>query len=96
MVVVFFAAVGLGPPAAAQNKTPEDEIVANLAGGRIIVHVTKDDVIAFAAIDQPIELGSVPPRVMQLDSTHVGVLLGASEWRLPADPKPGRRGPDTW
>jgi hypothetical protein len=88
--IVFLAAVYVGPSAAAQNKNPEDEIVANLAGGRVIVHVTKDDVIAFAAIDQPIELGSVPPRVMQLDGTHVGVLLGASEWRLPADPKPVR------
>ena len=78
------------PTFAAQNKNPEDEIVANLAGGRVIVHVTKDDVIAFAAIDQPIELGSVPPRILQLDGTHVGVLLGASEWRLPADPKPVR------
>lgn len=88
--IVFFAAVPLGSAASAQNKNPEDEIVANLAGGRVIVHVTKDDVIAFAAIDQPIELGSVPPRIMQLDGTHVGVLLGASEWRLPADPKPVR------
>ena len=88
--IVLLAALGLAPKSAAQNKSTEDEIVANLAGGRVIVHVTKDDVIAFAAIDQPIESGSVPPRVMQLDGTHVGVLLGASEWRLPADPKPVR------
>jgi hypothetical protein len=66
-----------------------DEIVANLAGGRVIVHVAKDKII-FAAIDQPIEAKSVPPRVVQLDSTHVGVLLGASEWQVPADPKPVR------
>jgi hypothetical protein len=74
----------------AQSQGREDEIVANLAGGRVIVHVTKDNVIVFAAIDQPVETGSVPPRVMELDNTHVGVLLGASEWRLPADPKPVR------
>ena len=67
----------------------EDEIIANLAGGRVIVHVAKE-VIIFAAIDQPVERNSIPPRVMNLDSTHVGVLFGAAEWRIPADPKPIR------
>src|SRR5258708_559258 len=67
----------------------EDEIVANLAGGRAIVHVAKD-VIVFAAIDQPVERNSIPPRVMDLDGTHIGVLFGASEWRIPSDPKPIR------
>jgi hypothetical protein len=67
----------------------EDEIVANLAGGRVIIHVARD-VILFAAIDQPVERNSVPPRVMSLDASHIGVLLGASEWRVPADPKPIR------
>ena len=76
--------------AAAQSQDTEKEIVANLAGGRVIVHVTKDNVIVFAAIDHPVEAGSVPPRVADLDSTHIGVMLGASEWRLPADPKPIR------
>jgi hypothetical protein len=76
--------------ASAQEKDAESEIVANLAGGRVIVHVTKDEVIVFGAIDQPVEAGSIPPRILELDSTHVGILLGASEWRLPADPKPVR------
>ncbi|HKV62044.1 MAG TPA: hypothetical protein VJO16_09035 [Candidatus Acidoferrum sp.] len=67
----------------------EDEIVASLAGGRAIVHVAKDAII-FAAIDQPVEKNSVPPRVMNLDATHIGILFGSSEWRIPADPKPIR------
>jgi hypothetical protein len=67
----------------------EGEIVASLAGGRVIVHVAKD-VVLFAAIDQPIETRSIPPRVMELDSTHVGVILGATEWQSPAEPKPVR------
>jgi hypothetical protein len=79
-----------GSARAPQSQDAEKEIVANLAGGRVIVHVTKDNVIVFAAIDHPVEAGSVPPRVAELDSTHIGVLLGASEWRLPADPKPIR------
>ena len=75
--------------ALAQEQQHEDEIVANLAGGRAIVHVAKD-VIVFAAIDQPVERNSIPPRVMDLDATHIGVLFGASEWRVPADPQPAR------
>jgi hypothetical protein len=73
-----------------QLRATESEIVANLAGGRVIVHVAKDDLILFATIDHPVETGSVPPRLLSLDSTHVGILLGASEWREPADPKPIR------
>jgi len=75
---------------AAQNQAPEDEIVANLAGGRVIVHVARDGNIVFAAINHPVEAGGVPPRVLEVDATHVAVLLGASEWRLPADPNPVR------
>jgi hypothetical protein len=74
----------------AQVQTPEDEIVANLAGGRVIIHVARDGNILFAAIDHPVEAGGIPPRVVELDAMHVAVLLGASEWRLPADPKPVR------
>jgi hypothetical protein len=80
----------LSSRACAQTRDHEDEIIANLAGGRVIIHVTKDDVIVFGAIDQPVEVGSIPPRVMNVDNGHVAVLLGASEWRLPADPKPVR------
>jgi hypothetical protein len=83
--LVFFLAVAI--PVLAQGR--EDEIVANLAGGRVIVHVARD-VIIFAAINHSVEPDSVPPRVMGLDSTHIAVLLGASEWRMPADPKPIR------
>src|SRR5215831_2328764 len=68
----------------------DDEIVATLAGGRVIVHATRENLI-FIAINEPIEeVGSVPPRVVSLDSRHVGVLFGSSEWRMPADPKPIR------
>jgi hypothetical protein len=91
IVLLLLAPVWLPCPIAnSQSKEREDEIIANLAGGRVIVHVTKDDVIVFGAIDQPVEVGSTPPRVMEIDNAHAGVLLGASEWRLPADPKPVR------
>src|SRR5579864_6509831 len=73
-----------------QAQESEGEIVANLAGGRVIVHVAKDDLILFATIDHPVETGAPPPRLVSLDNTHIGILLGASEWREPAAPKPIR------
>jgi len=36
---------------------------------RAIVHVAKD-VIVFAAVDQPVERNSIPPRVMDIDATQ--------------------------
>jgi hypothetical protein len=75
----------LAGPALAQ----EDEIVANLAGGRVIVHVARDGII-FGAIDQPLEAKSVPPRVAEMDHNHIGIFFGASEWQVPAAPQPTR------
>jgi hypothetical protein len=86
-VALFLFLFAVGNPVRAQDR--EEEIVASLAGGRVIVHVAKDTMI-FAAIDQPVESNSIPPRVAGLDSSHIGVLFGASEWRVPADPKPIR------
>jgi hypothetical protein len=86
---VFTAVVLESTELRAQEAPREDEIVANLAGGRVIVHVVRETII-FAAIDQPIEAKAIPPRVVNLDAGHVGILFGASEWQLPADPKPVR------
>lgn len=86
-LLLAFLSLAVAIPAFAQDR--EDEIVANLAGGRVVVHVAKD-IIIFAAIDQPVEPNSIPPRVAGVDSTHIAVLFGASEWRIPADPKPIR------
>jgi hypothetical protein len=74
-------------PARAQDQ--DDEIVATLTGGRVIVHATRE-LVTFIAIDEPIEAGAVPPRVMSLDGRHIGILLGASEWKIPAEPQPIR------
>lgn len=81
--------VSLTLPVRAQDRDRSGEIVANLAGGRVIIHVARDQ-INFAAIDQPVESNSVPPRVLGIDAGHVGVLFGASEWRSTADPQPVR------
>lgn len=88
--LTFGLAAGSGRASDPQAQETEGEIVANLAGGRVIVHVAKDDLILFATIDHPVEAGSPPPRILSLDTTHIGILLGASEWRETADPKPIR------
>jgi len=67
----------------------EDEIVANLAGGRVIIHVAQDAIL-FAAIDHPLEAKSVPPRVAAIGNSHIGIFFGASEWQIPAQPRPVR------
>lgn len=77
------------PPATAQNSQREDEIVTSLTGGRVIFLIARDTIL-FAAIDQPVEQGAPPPRLVNLDSQHVAILFGASEWRAPADPNPIR------
>jgi hypothetical protein len=78
---IFLAAV----PAWAQV----DEIVANLSGGSVIVHVARDSII-FGGISQPLEAKSVPPRVASMDAGHIGILFGAEEWQVPAQPQPIR------
>jgi len=86
LLISILGAVVSGP-ASAQDK--DDEIVATLAGGRVIIHATQES-ITFIALDEPIEAGSVPPRAMSVDGRHVAVLFGSSEWRIPADPNPIR------
>jgi hypothetical protein len=88
-VLSIAAAMLLTLPFCRAQDQHEDEIVANLAGGRVIAHVSRE-LISFAVIDHPIEANSHPPRVMSLDAAHVGVLFGAAEWQLAADPKPVR------
>lgn len=77
--------LALVPTAVAQ----EDEIVANLAGGRVLIHVSSDAIV-FAAISHPLEATSVPPRVAAVDAGHLGIFFGASEWQVPAQPRPIR------
>jgi len=85
MLLLFFLICASALPVMAQ----EDEIVANLAGGRVLIHVTRDSIV-FAAIDHPLESKSVPPRVAAIDVRHLGILFGASEWQVPAQPLPIR------
>ena len=75
--------------AATPPRAQEDEIVANLAGGRVLIHVTRDAIL-FGTIDHPLEAKSVPPRVATIGNSHIGIFFGASEWQIPAQPRPIR------
>src|SRR5258708_9648902 len=46
-------------PALAQDK--DDEIVATLTGGRVIIHAAQES-ITFVALAHPIDAASLPPR----------------------------------
>ena len=86
-LLLFFLA---SMPSLLLGQDQDDEIVATLAAGRVIVQATHENIV-FIAINEPIEeAGSVPPRVLSLDSHHIGVLFGSSEWRIPAEPAPIR------
>ncbi len=85
--VVLSSVTASAPPVPAQGR--DDEIVADLAEGQVIVHVTKDNIL-FATIEQAEEAGSLGPRVVSIDATHIGVLLGAAQWQIPAGSAPVR------
>lgn len=87
--LLLAAVLLLGPWTCRAQREHENEVVANLAGGRVIVQVSRE-LISFAVIDHPLEVNSHQPRVLSLDGTHVGILFGAVEWEVASDPKPVR------
>jgi hypothetical protein len=79
--ILAFAVFASLPPAHAQEpaETPGDEIIANLAAGRVIIAVVKDAIIV-DTVENPIEAGTYPPIPVPLTSRRVGVMLGAVDW----------------
>ncbi|MBZ5527450.1 MAG: hypothetical protein LAN71_06060 [Acidobacteriia bacterium] len=86
-VLLLVIAGVIAPRATGQER--DEEIVANIAAGRVIIHAASEG-IAFAVIEQAAEGGSLPPRVISINSTHIAVLFGAIEWQIPAGSKPLR------
>ncbi len=60
----------------------EQEVVANMAAGRVILSVGRDGIVIAAAEDR-LEPGSHPPLVIPLGPRRIGVMLGATEWVWP-------------
>lgn len=78
-----FLRVAILLTAAASSLQSQDEIVANLAAGRVVIDVAKDGIV-IGAIEQHVEANSRPPIVFPINDRRIGVLLGAAEWVMPS------------
>ena len=85
LLVFFLALVILAPPLAAQqtSETPGEEVVVNLAAGRVIIAVVKDAIL-IGTVENPIEPQTHPPIPVQLSGRRAGIMLGAVDWFSPS------------
>ncbi len=60
-----------------------EEIVANLAAGRVVIAVVKDAILV-GTVENPIESETEVPTPVALESERVGIILGAVEWYSPS------------
>jgi hypothetical protein len=73
------------PRALAQNPSdqPGEEVVANLAAGRVVIAVVKDAIL-IATVENPFEAQTHLPAPIPLSGQRAGVLLGAVDWFSPS------------
>jgi hypothetical protein len=83
--VVAIALLFAAPLATAQDpaNTPNEETVASLSAGRVVVAVVKGAVL-IGTIESPIEADTHPPTPVAIGSVRVGVILGAVRWSSPS------------
>jgi hypothetical protein len=62
---------------------PSEEIVADLAAGRVVIAVVKDAIIV-GTVENPIEAETRPPTPVAISTTRLGVILGADRWFSPS------------
>lgn len=65
------------------SDTPQEEIVANLAAGRVVIAVVKDAIL-IATVEDPIEAQTRVPTPVPVSDMRIGVILGADEWFSPS------------
>jgi hypothetical protein len=66
-----------------EGETPREEIVANLAAGRVVIAVVKDAILV-GTIENPVEADTRPPTPVELSSERMAVTLGAMDWFSPS------------
>jgi hypothetical protein len=73
------------PRALAQHPSdqPGEEIIANLAAGRVVVAVVKDAIL-IGTVENPFEAQTHPPIPVVLSEQRAGVILGAVDWFSPS------------
>jgi len=74
-------------PSSLRAQENEQEVVANLAAGRVVLYVARDAIV-IGAVEQHVEPDSRPPLVLPLGERRLGILLGAVEWVWPASGRP--------
>jgi hypothetical protein len=62
---------------------PQDEIVANLAAGRVVIAVVKDAIL-IGTVENAIEAETRPPTPVELSGNRAAIMLGPVEWVAPA------------
>lgn len=85
LATLLVSAVSMPALPGAHAQPPQqsaDEVVANLAAGRVAVLIAKDG-IAVATAQSQVEPGTLPPLIVPLSSLRVAVLLGPVEWTWP-------------
>lgn len=84
---IFIASVlcMCAPRALAQNPSAAtgEEIVANLAAGRVVIAVGKDAIV-IGTLEDPVEPQTHPPIPAAIGSERAGVILGAVDWFSPS------------
>ncbi len=60
-----------------------EELVANLAAGRVVIAVVKDAIIV-CTVENPIEVDTRPPTPAALSTSRLGIILGAARWSSPS------------
>lgn len=79
---MLLVAISFRSSAQDNSQAPGQEVIANLAAGRVVIAVVKDAIL-IATVENPIEAETRPPAPVELDSSRVGVLLGPIEWFSP-------------
>jgi hypothetical protein len=66
-----------------QPGTPNEETVASLSAGRVVIAVVKGAILV-GTVENPIEADTHPPTPVAIGSAQVGVILGAVRWSSPS------------
>jgi hypothetical protein len=83
--LLIFLSLATQPAARAQEapEQPVEEVIANLAAGRVVIAVVKDAMI-IGTVENPIETGTHPPTPVRLSSRRAAIALGAVDWFSPS------------
>ncbi|MGH9776293.1 MAG: hypothetical protein ACRD50_15275 [Candidatus Acidiferrales bacterium] len=83
-LLVLALALLASPALRAQDtEQTEDELVASLACGRVVIAVTKDAIL-IASVENKIEPATRPPVIVPLGTRRAAILLGADIWSVPS------------